>query len=365
MSTLPPDLVIHRHAPQDLSGPTLDALVRQQLDLDQELGKDDPPRQAEDLGKFLRQGWGPPWEAAYLLAWSGDRLVGHAQWSRDPVHNPDVLWLDIVVDPAWRRRGLARRLLARLVEDAEERAGRLRKLSFSISPTRTQIGAELQRRMEETWGLSPAIVDRRSRLSLTDLSAAQVAEDLARRRARLDREFALVFFPMADIDAVAGQLSAEAYVAAADEIEGLMPLDNLDQVPERFDRARMDAIAALQAARGRQLWNLAVVDRASGQCAGYSAISFKPSHPTLVAQWGTGVVKAYQGRSLGKLLKLAMLDRVLRELPGARYIETNNAAMNASMIAINEALGFREYSLCPCYQLDRDRLLALMGAPVA
>lgn len=360
MSTLPQDLAFRSHAPRDLPDAALSALVRQHLDLDHELGKDDPPRQAEDLGKFLRQGWGPPWEAGYLLAWSGDRLLGHAAWSRDPVHNPDVLWLDIVVAPAWRRRGLARRLLAAALRDAEAQAGRLRKLGFAISPTRTAVGAALQRQIEEAWGLSPAIVDRRSRLRLADLDAGAVSAELARRRALLEPDFDLVFFPMADFDSVAGQMSAEAYVEAADEIEGLMPLDGLDQAPERFDRARMDAIAALQAARGRQMWNLAVVERASGRCAGYSSVSFKPSHPALIQQWGTGVVKAFQGRSLGKLLKLAMLERILRELPGARYVETNNAAVNAAMIAINEALGFQEYSLCPCYQLDRDRLLALM-----
>lgn len=352
---------IRARRPQDLSEAELEAMVRQQLALDHELGKDDPPRLPADVAGMLRRGWGPPWTQGYALAWEGEQLLGQATWSRDTVTNPDVLWLDAVVDPAWRRQGLARRLLSACLREVEAEAGRMRTLNFSLAPTRSAIGAQLRRQVEEAWGLKTALLERRSRLDLRAVDRPQVAADLARRWAALRQDFDLVFFPMADLESVADRLDAAAFVEAVNEIEGLMPLDGLDQVPETFDRARLDAQAALQAARGRLLWNLAVVERATGRCAGYTNISFKPDHPALVSQWGTGVVSACQGRSLGKLLKLAMLDRVLEQLPGARFIETNNAAINASMIAINDSLGFREFTLCPCYQADRDVLSGWLG----
>ena len=96
---------------------------------------------------------------------------------------------------------------------------------------------------------------------------------------------------------------------------------------------------------------------------GYTTINFSLADPALVRQWGTGVVKRAQGLGLGKLLKLSMLQRILDELPAARYIDTNNAHSNAAMIGINTEMGFREYHISHCYQLPVEALRAhLAGA---
>jgi hypothetical protein len=56
-----------------------------------------------------------------------------------------------------------------------------------------------------------------------------------------------------------------------------------------------------------------------------------------------------------------MLRRTLDELPGARFIDTENASSNAAMVAINDALGFREHHIAHCYEIEIDRLRRLVG----
>jgi hypothetical protein len=104
------------------------------------------------------------------------------------------------------------------------------------------------------------------------------------------------------------------------------------------------------------------LDVASGACVGYTTVCFRQDDPALIDQWGTGVVKRAQGHGLGKLLKLEMLDKLLREVPAACYIETSNAGSNAAMIGINTDLGFREFSRSHCYQLPVARLRELLGS---
>lgn len=339
----------------------LDDIVRLHLHLDQELRQDDPPRLAADLRGFLAGGWGAPWRQRNAVAVIDGRTVGHGSWSLDPVNNPDIQWVNVIVTPDARRRGVGAALLRSMVAEAAAMGFQNQRLGFCLPTAREAIGRDLQGLVEARWGLTPAIVERRSRLDLTTKDRGKLEAELAARRSRVGERFRLVFFPMADFAAADGPLDPDSFVKAGNEIERLMPLENLEQQPEVFDRERLENLTAIQEARGRMIWNLAAVDAASGECAGYTNVSFNPRHPILVQQFGTGVIRAYQGLGLGKLLKLDMLLRLRRELPQARFIETNNAASNAGMIGINNDLGFKEYTVSHCFQVETERLLELLG----
>jgi GNAT superfamily N-acetyltransferase len=227
--------------------------------------------------------------------------------------------------------------------------------------TNRPIGAELRARIEEVWCQAPNIVERKSRLDLATLDRTWAAEQLAARRRQVGDRVRLVYFPMDEFPGPETGFALDSYLDAMNEIETLMPLEELEQKPERFDRERLVGVVDRQRRRGRVIWQLVALDAASSTCVGYSTICFQLDNPALIYQWGTGVVKRAQGYGLGKLLKLEMLDKLLSEVPEARYIETSNAGSNAAMIGINTDLGFREFFLSHCYQLPVARVRAALG----
>ena len=107
---------------------------------DEEIWSDDPPVPIRTLIAALRARSQRirRWE---FRAWAADgALVGHAHCSIDPDHddNPDLLPVEVFVDPAHRRNGVGTELVERLGELAAAE-GRTRLTSWSTS--RTPAGA--------------------------------------------------------------------------------------------------------------------------------------------------------------------------------------------------------------------------------
>ena len=81
----------------------------------------------------------------------------------------------------------------------------------------------------------------------------------------------------------------------------------------------------------------------------------------ILAQQGmTAVDPAYRNRGLGRWLKAAMLEKLMRERPQVRYVRTGNADSNAPMLKINQALGFKPYSSNTQWELTRDGIEAYL-----
>jgi GNAT superfamily N-acetyltransferase len=286
-------------------------------------------------------------------------LIGFGEWSVDPEDNPANLWLGAYIRPEHRRAGHGARLVGDILDAALAAMPRVTTAGFCLQLNRP-IGADLQALVEVRWGLAPRIVERKSRLNLAQVDRAWVLGELALRRRRVGDRYRLLFFTMDDFPPPETGFDVDRYLDLMTEVEALMPLEDLDELPERYDRPRFESIISRQARRGRQIWNLVALDAGGSAFAGYTAINFSPANPVLVEQWGTGVVRAEQGNGLGKLLKLEMLAKLQDELPAARVIETDNARSNAAMISINTDLGFREHYLEHCYQVPIDQLRELL-----
>lgn len=78
-----------------------------------------------------------------------------------------------------------------------------------------------------------------------------------------------------------------------------------------------------------------------GSVAGYTDLVVPDFHPPWIYQWGTLVWSAHRGHRLGLALKVRNAAWVQRLFPDRRAIRTWNAEVNAPMVAVNEAMGFR------------------------
>ncbi len=140
-----------------------------------------------------------------------------------------------------------------------------------------------------------------------------------------------------------------------------MPRDALDVEDMHFTPEQMRQMDQQALAGGRERWALAAREASSGKFVGYTETLWNPSRPLFVRQGGTGVFPEFQGHGLGKRLKAAMLERVLRERPDARFVRTGNADSNGPMLRINHALGFRPYLSRTDWQVDTQSVLAYLS----
>jgi GNAT superfamily N-acetyltransferase len=253
---------------------------------------------------------------------------------------------NLEVLPSHRRRGFARALLARLAPAMREAE---RSVLIVATLARAPGGAAFMERLGAERGLETTV----SQLRLDSLDRSKVSE-WAHRDA--SGEFEIGFwdgpYPEADLEAICG----------LQEVMLTQPLGRIAVEHERPGAALLRKAEAAMATRDRRRWTAYARERATSRFAGFTELTWLPRAPELLEQGNTGVFPELRGRGLGLRLKAAMLERVLRELPRARFVRTSNADVNASMLAINHALGFAPYQERTVWQAPLERIEAWLAA---
>lgn len=310
---------------------------------------DDPPTSLDDMVRDMQSI--PPFVVvANWVVWNErrDAIVAAADAVRfREGENDHLVQFDIGVLPAYRRQGLARALLGRIVETAQAEN---RRLLLATTNGRVPAGEAFMRRV----GAQPGLEAHVNQLDLTSLDRDLLATWLAIGDAR-QAEYELGLwrgaFPEADL-------------AAAAELMTVMnqaPHDAIELAEMQFTPEQLRQIEANLAARAVSRWTYYLRERATGKLVGYTAMHWLPDRPQLLSQGDTGVFPAHRGKGLGKWLKAAMLQLVLQERPDVRYVRTGNADSNAPMLAINRALGFRPYLSQCIWQMAVDTAAAYLG----
>lgn len=239
--------------------------------------------------------------------------------------NTHLAMLRVVVDPRGRRCGLGRSLFEAGVERIRA-DGRSLVCGWSFEGTP---GVDFQKAM----GLDPAqqVVFRRLDVPAVDWL-------------RLDRQYADAQQHAAGYELVRipGPVPEQMLAAVATMTEAIndAPVDDLDIEDEVFPPERIRAFEASVAAQRRRLYRVVARERATGALAGHTVADVDIERPWFAGQGDTSVVRAHRGHRLGLLLKIEMLRWLRKVEPQVRTIDTGNAASNAHMIRVNEALGY-------------------------
>ena len=260
--------------------------------------------------------------------------------------NKHLMGTSVEVLPEYRRRGLAKELLHKVLEVA---GAENRTLILGDTNARVPAGTAFAERLGAKAGLQA---------HTNQLVLAELDPDLLRRWREDAKVKASDFelglwagpYPEEEIEAI-----AVMYEVMNTEPRGELEIEDHTVAPKDL---RQDE--AYWAARGVERWTLYARHEPSSELAGYTEVFWDPEEPENLRQGDTGVLPKYRGHGLGKWLKAAMLEKVLRERPQVKRVRTGNADANAPMLAINRALGFKPYLSETVWQLKREKLEAYL-----
>lgn len=236
--------------------------------------------------------------------------------------NVTLAYVEVFTDPSRRREGHGRSALDAVLAAAAER-GRtsvLGEASWGVEEAEAPA-----RDFAEAMGFRLDIMDAQRELVLpADLPPLRVADGytLHSWRGPCPEEWV-------DEYAVLRQLLIQ------EAPSGDVGLEN-----EHWDAARVRQDEA-DLVRSNRHMQCTVARDAAGALVGHTQLAF-PGNSDEVYQWDTLVLPAHRGHGLGLSLKIATMHEAADLLAGRRRIHTYNAASNQHMIAVNEAMGFRQ-----------------------
>ncbi|WFE32417.1 GNAT family N-acetyltransferase [Micromonospora sp. WMMD975] len=271
--------------------------------------------------------------------WAVARLDGvPLGWLRLHLHtleNTENASVELVVDPAHRRRGIGRVLHEHGMRLLREHGGKR-----LVGSTAAALPGQEEREFPgaafaAAMGAKAANADVRRRLDVTALDRSRLATLSAEARAA-----ATGYRTVHWRDHV-----PEEYASDVAHLEGRLlldaPMGELAWEQQKMDAQRKRGVERALDARGVRRYNTGAVHEASGRLVGWSQLSLDASSTEHAWQQITIVDSGHRGHRLGLLCKTTNLAYALGHEPALRNVDTWNAAANAHMIAINEQLGFR------------------------
>jgi GNAT superfamily N-acetyltransferase len=134
-----------------------------------------------------------------------------------------------------------------------------------------------------------------------------------------------------------------------------VPLGGLETAPVRWEINGYDLwYETLERVGGAH--HLVLLRASDGSVAGLSEAAWDVRAPGIVRQQLTAVARPWRGRGVARALKAAMLRQVHEAHPEATVIGTNNAEVNAPILAINRRVGFKVAWRNVDYQVTRAAL---------
>ncbi len=278
-----------------------------------------------------------------LVARIDGRIVAQATTETQTGEEADTSWVQVLVHPEFRGRGIGRALADR-VEEAVVADGRRKAIAYVggremggarlNSPTGYgSIAADAPAtRFMHARGYTFEQVERLSRLSLP---VAQIDARVATAQEASGPDYRVHTWIdrspdrwLEDRAVLATRMSTDAPSAGLEEPEDVWTVERVRDADDRREsNPRRHLVAAAEHVP-------------SGHLVAYSALSVPRQPHRAVQQYATLVLREHRGHRLGMLVKVANLAHLAAVSPGHPSILTFNAEENRHMLDVNEALGF-------------------------
>lgn len=284
----------------------------------------------------------------FLARLNGD-VVGSGTLTLPLSENTTTAGMDILVDPAFRRRGFGSKILELLEGLARER-GRVSFDGYCGEPIAAiEAGVELLQAKSGTGGVPLN--------SASTCFALHHGYSLEQVETNSTVPFPVREALLQELEAQAMQ-RAEGYSVIAwqdrcpDELvdvfarlKSLMstevPIAGLNWEGEEWDAVRVRQEESTWQASGVDSVVAVARHDASGELAAYTVLTHREASPAVIYQEDTLVAPGHRGHRLGMAVKIANLRRAKELWPNATLVMTWNANENRHMLAINIALGFK------------------------
>jgi GNAT superfamily N-acetyltransferase len=273
---------------------------------------------------WLTVGWGGDPREVWLAPGREGTAAGWYRLELPERENQDRAYLDVVVHPEQRRRGLGAALLRHAAARA---AGHGRSLLSGVARNGTP-GEGFAR----SAGAERGVVEVQRVLDLGKLADGRLAR-LRDQAEQAAASYSLVSWTGPVPEEFIGQAAA-LYAALNDAPH------SPGEEPAVWDERRVREGDARRPAYGTHDYTVAARHDASGELAALSEMIVEPADPGWGHQAVTAVARKHRGHRLGLLVKVAMMELLATSEPQLERIVTWNGESNAHMIAINEALGY-------------------------
>lgn len=254
--------------------------------------------------------------------------------------NQHLVEFSIEVLPELRRKGIATELLRRIADFTQQH-----NRTLLITGVSLPAGEAFMQRIGANLGMAA----HENQLELSDLNRGLIRDWQARAKERA-QGFELGLwegpYPEAELETIVA-MSKVMNTAPRDDL-------NVEDFIATPDLIREGDAAMVK--RGDERWTMYAREKATGAIAGFTGMFWSKQNPEVAFQGDTGVFPQYRNLGLGRWLKAAMLEKLLRERPYVKRVRTGNADSNAPMLKINHELGFKPYKTYSGWQIELDRL---------
>jgi GNAT superfamily N-acetyltransferase len=259
----------------------------------------------------------------------------------------DIAVCNLEVRPAHRRRGIGTALLRVGLDHCVEQQ----------KPTVIGTGIlsdEIRGFWGDRLGLTCGLVERESQLVLADVDPEMMRRWIEQRHERAGDYL---------LEHVRGSFPPELRdaVAALNTAMNDAPYDDLDVDDEVWTAADVEAEDEFRRVRGEQRWTT-IAFAPTGEPAGLTAVILIDDDETFGVQNNTVVLDAHRERGIGRWLKADMWQRLRADRPALQTLLVDNAASNDVMLAINDAMGFRETARYADWQGEAATMRARLGS---
>ena len=203
-------------------------------------------------------------------------------------------------------------------------------------------------------GLKPVYKEKRSRLVVAEIDMEMMRSWIERAEERAaDYELRSLQAPFpADAVEKYCDLQFQMNTAPREDYES----DDEVITPELWRETEAQSEATFH-----DLITYVAVHKPTGDFVGSTSIQIDQLQPERAWQWETVVHPDHRNKGLGRLLKAAMVERLVRDWPKVEHIDTFNAGSNEPMLNINIAMGFKPIELTNTYQGDLAAVRAGLG----